>query len=119
MHPYGLNLDEWIKWWPNGSLFSRLRFFEGTQPSPHFQRRAELAKMHVSGWALASNRPGYLLKKLQPRFASCCSLTSRTCAARTVALASAHPETCIFSQFSSPLEVGAELSALKNSGAAK
>ena len=71
MHPYGLNLDEWIKWWPNGSLFSRLRFFEGTQLSPHFQRRAELAKMHVFGWALASNRPGYLLKKLQPRFASC------------------------------------------------
>jgi type I restriction enzyme S subunit len=34
-------------------------------------------------------------------------------------LTSAHPETCIFSQFSSPLEVGAELSALKNSGVAK
>jgi hypothetical protein len=36
-----------------------------------------------------------------------------------LALISAHPETCIFSQFSSPLEVGAELSALKNSGVAK
>jgi len=44
MHLYGLNLDELIRWWPNGSLFSRLRFFEGTQLSPHFQRRAELAE---------------------------------------------------------------------------
>jgi hypothetical protein len=34
-------------------------------------------------------------------------------------IASAHPETCVFSQFSSPLEVGAELSAFKKSEAAK
>jgi hypothetical protein len=37
----------------------------------------------------------------------------------TLRIASAHPETCIFSQFSSPLEVGAGLSAFKESDVAK
>ncbi len=34
-------------------------------------------------------------------------------------ITSVHPETCIFSQFSSPLEVGAERSAFKKTEAAK
>jgi len=54
MHPYGLNLDEWIKWWPNGSLFSRLRFFEGTQLNPTSRGELNWLKTHVSGWAQTS-----------------------------------------------------------------
>jgi len=53
MHLYGLNLDELIRWWPNGSPFSRLRFFEGTQLSPTSRGELNWLKMHVSGWALA------------------------------------------------------------------
>ena len=52
MHLYGLNLDELIRSRPNWSLFSRLRFFEGTQLSPTSRGELNWLKMHVSGWAL-------------------------------------------------------------------
>ena len=61
MHLYGLNLDELIRSRPNWSLFSRLRFFEGTQLSPTSRGELNWLKMHVSGWALASIEKDFLM----------------------------------------------------------